>query len=113
MGYREDYSEARKRIRNGEPVWVPSTKVVFMPPNFLVWLGADDPMLCVMESYSTHDLARYVVSQKVRNDVTVRLATPDEINTHRDDLVIAAGKITKKLQEPFLTRFVAVMIGIS
>ena len=113
MGYREDYNKARDDIAADKPVWVPSTKVVFIPPNFLVWLGANDSKLCVMDPYTTRDLAKYVVTQKIRNDVSVHLASFEEINTHRDDLVLATGKISKEIPEPCLTRFSAAMLVIS
>ena len=113
MGYREEYNKARDNIAADKPAWIPSTKVVFIPPNFLVWLGANDPKLCVMDPYSTRDLAKYVVTQKIGNGVSIHLATPEEINTHRDDLVLASGKIAKKIPEPCRTRFSAAMLVIS
>ncbi|MFH1821155.1 MAG: hypothetical protein ABH852_01760 [Methanobacteriota archaeon] len=113
MGYREDYNKARDDIAANKPVWVPNTKVVFIPPNFLVWLGADDPKLCVMDPYTTRDLAKYVVTQKIGNDISVHLAPFEEINTHRDDLVLATGKIARKIPEPCRTRFSAAMLVIS
>ena len=113
MGYREDYNKARDDIAANKPVWVPNTKVVFIPPNFLVWLGANDPMLCVMEPYTTRDLAKYVATQKIRNDVSLRLAAPEEINAHRDDLVLATGTIAKEIPEPCRIRFSAAMLVIS
>ncbi len=113
MGYREDYSKAVDFIVEGKPIWIPSTKVVFIPPNFLVWLGADRPKLCRMEPYSTRNLARYIVTQKIKNDVSLCLATPDEINTYRDDLIVGSGEIIKKLPEPYQTRFSATMLVVS
>lgn len=113
MGYREEYNKARENIAADKPVWIPNTKVVFMPPNFLVWLGANDPKLAVMDPYSTRDLAKYVVTQKVGNDISISLATPEEINAYRDDLVLATGRIVKKIPEPYRTRFSAAMLVIS
>lgn len=113
MGYREDYGKAQKKIYESKPVWIPNTKVVFIPPNFLVWLGADYPKLCRMEPYSTRDLARYIVTQKIKNHVSLCLATPDDINTYRDDLIVGSGEIIKKLPEPYRTRFSATMLVVS
>lgn len=111
MGYKESYNAAREKIGKREPVWVPGTKVVFMPPNFLLWLGTNNPALCLMDPYCMSDLARYVACQRTKNPIV--LATLEEINTHRDDLITSVGKIINDIPEPFQTRFSAAMLVIS
>jgi len=113
MGYRESYDKARKQVNEDKSVWVPETRVVFIPPNFLVWLGGDVSILCTMRPHSTRDLARYITTQKVPNEVSLEAATPEEVNEHRDDLLMAVGEIAKELSEPYLTRFTAAMLVIS
>ena len=113
MGYRESYDKARKQVDESKAVWVPETKVVFIPPNFLVWLGGDVSILCTMRPYSTRDLARYITTQKVPNEVSLEAATPEEVYEHRDDLLMSVGEIIKELSEPYLTRFSAAMLVIS
>jgi len=110
--YQGRYADAKKKLAAREPVWQPDTKVVILPPRFLVWLGRDDPQLCLMVDAGATELARYAATGKAGN-ATIVIATEDEVSSHAQELASAGNKILRQLPEPYRTRLTAVLLPIS
>lgn len=112
MGYREEYVKAREAIDEGNPIWIPKVKTVVFPPHFLIWLETFDPKLCIARNASPHNMAQYVVTQKLGNHISVELATDSDLTGYAEEIVKKGAEFAKSLPEPYRTKLMAVLTGI-
>ena len=108
MGYLERIKEIKEKLNAGKPIWVPERKVLVIPPNFLIWLGAEESQLCRV-ACSTYRLARYVLTGEAGGSIEISIATDEELRWCREALDTAAKEIGK-IEEPYRSRLSEILV---
>jgi len=110
---REKWTNLEKLLGSGTCVWISETNVLVVPPDVLVWLGADDPKVGVVANLRRYALAKYVITGG--KNITWDDVTWDDADKYGQvgerGMLQMSGKALKKLGEPYRTRLTAFLLS--
>jgi len=109
LGYREMILEIKLKLLRKEPVWIPDKKALAVPPDFVIWLGTEEPKVVRVRCHSQHRFARYVLTGKVDENAEIYLATDDDIRECKE-ILDRAAKEMEKIEEPYRSRLAEILV---